>query len=229
MRIGIMQPYIFPYIGYYQLIQAVGKFVLLDDVHYINRGWINRNRIIVNNQEYLFSIPLKKSSQNKLIKDLEIAEAFNWQEKLLKTISYSYKKAPFYSSTFPLIEDIILYKGKQLTGFIYYSLTKMLDYLDVKTTVVSTSGVYNNSYLKGQARIVDICQKENASVYINAIGGKELYKKEDFADERIKLFFIKAKFSKQTTNGRTAISMIDVLMHHSKEELQAMLNDYELE
>ncbi|ANE49660.1 WbqC family protein [Flavisolibacter tropicus] len=229
MKVGIMQPYIFPYIGYYQLIQAVDKFILLDDVSYINRGWINRNRILVNGQEYLFSIPLEKSSQNKLIKNLVIAEVVNWQEKFLKTISYSYKKAPGYSTVFPLIEDIVSNKDKQLSGFIHYSLTKILAYLNVETRIVSSSSVYNNEYLKGKERIMDICQKEYATVYINAIGGKELYKIDDFADKKIKLRFIKSRFSKQTTNGNAALSMIDVLMNHSKEEVKAMLNFYDLE
>jgi hypothetical protein len=159
MKVGIMQPYFFPYIGYYQLIQAVDKFILLDDVNFIKRGWINRNRIAVNKHEHLFTIPLEKTSQNKLIKDIEVSDAFNWRATLLKTISYNYKKAPYYAVAFPLIEDIILYNERQLSGFLYYSLTRILDYLDVRTTIVYSSRVYNNSEFKGQERIIDICQK----------------------------------------------------------------------
>ncbi|MEO8664089.1 MAG: WbqC family protein, partial [Ignavibacteria bacterium] len=98
MKLAIMQPYVFPYIGYFQLINAVDKFVLFDDVSFIKKGWINRNRILVNKQEYTFTIPLKKASQNKLIKDIEISEENNWRDKFLKTIEKSYCNASFTSS-----------------------------------------------------------------------------------------------------------------------------------
>lgn len=229
MKVGIMQPYIFPYIGYFQLIYAVDKFILLDDVHFIKRGWINRNCIIINKQVHQFYIPLSNASQNNLIKDVEISNAFNWRNKLLKTINYSYKKAPFFSSVYPLIECIVLKKEKNISKFVYYSLINILNYLAVKTSVIASSGIYNNSHLKGQERIIDICQKENASVYLNPIGGQKLYNKDCFSKKRINLFFIKSKFSNQSDKSIVPLSIIDLLMNHSKEELQSMLNDYDLE
>ena len=84
MKLAIMQPYFFPYIGYFQLIAAVDKFVIYDDVNYIKRGWINRNNILVNNQSFLFSIPLISASQNSKINEIKISEDVNWKSKLLK-------------------------------------------------------------------------------------------------------------------------------------------------
>ncbi len=106
MRIGIMQPYIFPYIGYYQLIGAVDKFVFFDDVNFINKGWINRNNILVNNKAYLFTIPLKDSSQNRKIRDISVADDGSWKNKILKTLEQSYRKAPYFDQTLALINDV---------------------------------------------------------------------------------------------------------------------------
>ena len=82
MKVAIMQPYFFPYIGYFQLINAVDKFIIYDDVNYINRGWINRNQVLINGKESYITVPLKDASQNKLIKDITISIETNWQEKM---------------------------------------------------------------------------------------------------------------------------------------------------
>lgn len=97
MKLAIMQPYFFPYLGYWQLINAVDKFVLLDDVNFIMRGYINRNSILLNGKSYLFSLPLEKPSQNKLINDSKLNFQHNDREKLLKTIQLAYKKSPFFN------------------------------------------------------------------------------------------------------------------------------------
>lgn len=105
MKIAVMQPYLFPYIGYFQLLNAVDMFVVFDDVNFIKKGWINRNNILVNRQKYLFTVPLKDASQNKLIKEVQIADD-GWQEKFLKTVAQSYKKAEFFDEAFALIEKL---------------------------------------------------------------------------------------------------------------------------
>src|SRR5512140_19777 len=102
--IAIMQPYFLPYIGYFQLMAAVDKFVVFDDVNYINRGWINRNRLLLNGGAHTFTVPLRGASQNKLICDIELAEDDGWRDKLLRTISQSYAKTPCYAEVAPLME-----------------------------------------------------------------------------------------------------------------------------
>src|SRR5688500_18274261 len=107
MRVAVMQPYLFPYIGYIQLMSAVDHLVFLDDVAYINKGWINRNRSLQNGKDHLFTVPLLGASQNRLINSIEIADDGKWRTKFLRTIQMAYSKAPFYAETQPLIEGII--------------------------------------------------------------------------------------------------------------------------
>ena len=107
MTIAIMQPYIFPYLGYYQLVSAVDKFIFFDDVNFINKGWINRNRILVNNEDFRFTVPLIKASQNKMINEIEISDFIKWRTDFLRTLENNYKKAPFFTFFYPWINDFL--------------------------------------------------------------------------------------------------------------------------
>ena len=231
MKVGIMQPYFFPYIGYYQLMNAVDKFVILDDVNYINRGWINRNRILINGEPKLISMPLKDASQNKLINEIEIANDQKWREKLLKTLQYNYKKAPFFHDVVLLVEKIILNKEQNLSTFIFTSIIAINKYLEIKTFIEPSSAKYNTKHLKAEQKILNICFQENATTYINPIGGTDLYSKQLFKDHNIELFFIKTKEVTYNQNGNIFIpwlSIIDVMMFNSVEDVTKMLNNYGL-
>ena len=139
MTLAIMQPYIFPYIGYYQLAGAVDKFVFLDDVNYINKGWINRNNILINGQANLFTIPLKDASQNKLINEVEVSEG-KWSEKLLRTIEMAYKKAPCFSDAFPVINEVLSSEERLIGNLAKKSVQSVSDYLQLPTTYVNSAG-----------------------------------------------------------------------------------------
>jgi hypothetical protein len=231
MKLAIMQPYIFPYIGYFQLIKAVDKFVLYDDVNFINRGWINRNRILVNGIDSMFTIPLKDASQNKLINEIDVNWDNNWKSKFLKTIEQSYKKAPFYAEVLPIIEKTIEINGGQFSQIIEQNLRLICEYLAIKTEIISSSSIYQNTDKKAQERILDICLQEKANHYINPIGGLELYDKDVFAKENMVMNFIKSKSVeyKQFKNDFVPwLSIIDVLMFNSKEEINKFLDNYEL-
>ena len=226
-----MQPYLFPYIGYFQLMNAVDKFVIYDDVSFINKGWINRNKILVNGEANLFTIPLKKSSQNKLIKDIEISDTGDWRMKFLKTIEVSYSKASYFRDVYPLITDIIQNTDKNISKFIFNSFKIINIYLKIETKIVESSSVYLNSELKQQERIIDICKRENAADYVNPINGTRLYSKELFLSNGIKLNFIKQKeiLYKQFANSFiNSLSIIDVLMFNPKSKVKECLKDYEL-
>lgn len=230
MKIAIMQPYLFSYIGYFQLISAVDKFVILDDVNYINKGWINRNRILINGKEHLFSIPVKKVSQNKLICDCELSNDV-WQKKFLKTIEISYKKAPFVNDVLPLIATIVAYKEKNLSQFILNHLKRIFDFLNLKVSIIPSSSVYKTSELKAQEKIIDICKKEHTTQYINPIGGLDLYDKNRFLQENIQLNFLKTNnitYSQNSDGFIPWLSIIDVLMFNPKDEIREMLGKYEL-
>jgi hypothetical protein len=193
MILGIMQPYVFPYIGYFQLIKAVDKFVAYDDVAFINKGWINRNNILVNGKASMFTIPLIGASQNRQIRDIEVDNLAAWSKKFLKTVEQSYKKAPFYKEGFQLVEQVFNLPTANIAELAVNSLKETCKYLNIETEIVESSTIYNNQDLKAQGRILDICLQDKANHYINPIGGMAIYNKQLFADNKILLNFIKAK------------------------------------
>ena len=226
-----MQPYLFPYIGYFQLINVVDKFIIFDDVNYINKGWVNRNRILLNHKDYLFTIPLKAVSQNKLIKETEVDEGDKWRNKLLKTFEAAYSKAPYFKQVFPIISEILNNKEANLSTYILNSIKQVANYLEIKTEIVTSSERYGNQHLKGEDRIIDICLQEKADEYVNPIGGLELYTREKFEEKGLKLFFLKTHPIEYAQFGKPFVpwlSIIDLLMFCSGDELRSFLEKQEL-
>lgn len=226
-----MQPYFFPYIGYFQLINAVDKFVIYDDVNYINKGWINRNNLLINGESSLFTIPLNNASQNRKINEIALAENISWKSKFLKKIAFSYAKAPFFKTVFSLVEQIILSEIGHISILNTESLKKICIYLDIHTQFIESSIVYGNAVLKGQDRILDICKLEKATHYYNPIGGVELYDRGLFMQNEIEASFMQSKQIEYQQFGHSFIpwlSIIDVLMFNSGEEVRDMLNKYHL-
>ncbi|MDI9864028.1 WbqC family protein [Flectobacillus sp. DC10W] len=231
MKLAIMQPYIFPYIGYFQLIKAVDKFVIYDDVNFINRGWINRNRILVNGKDSLFTIPLKEASQNKLINEIEVNWDDAWKVKWFKTLEQSYKKAPFFQQIKPIVEQTLELEKTIFSEIIVENLKLINAYLGITTEIIPSSSIYQNTDLKAQTRILDICLQEKANHYINPIGGIELYQKEIFEEKGMQLNFIKSKpvqYPQLKNDFVPWLSILDVLMFNSVEQIQTFLNSYEL-
>jgi len=229
MKVAIMQPYFMPYIGYWQLLYSVDTFVIFDDVHYINKGWINRNNILVNGSSNLFTISLKEASQNKLINQIEIADDFS---KFLKTIEMNYKKSPYFSDIYPVIQSICDYPNKNLAAFVSYSIQTIANYLELPTTILLSSSIQKNTALKAEEKIIDICKQLHATTYINAIGGKELYAKQNFEKENIELHFLKSNsitYSQFKNSFVPWLSIIDVLMFNSKQYILELLQQFEIE
>lgn len=228
MTIAIMQPYFLPYIGYWQLINAVNLFVIFDDVNFINKSFINHNNILINYQKQQFTLELIKASQNKIINTITIG---NNQKNLLKTIEMAYKKAPYFMNIFPIIENILLQKEKNLSKYIGFSLAEISTYLGINTQFIYSSDVNKNNDLKAQNKIIEICKKLEAKNYINPIGGQELYNKKIFEHEKINLNFLKTDFIeyKQFKNEFIPyLSIIDILMFNSIVEIKNMLDKYTL-
>lgn len=231
MKIAIMQPYFLPYIGYFQLINAVDVFVVYDDVNYIKKGWINRNNLLVNGKGFLFSIPLKNVSQNKFINQIDIDENSGWRTDLLKTIALSYKKAPFFAEVFPILKDIIGHKENNLAKLITYSLSKICNFLSIETEIIVSSDIDKNNDLKGQDKIIEICKKTKADNYVNAIGGIELYDRDTFIKHDISLHFIKSNtinYSQFKNEFIPWLSIIDVMMFNSQERIKDLIKQYQL-
>lgn len=231
LKVAIMQPYFLPYIGYFQLINAVDVFILYDDVNFINKGWINRNNILVGNKASLFTIPLKEASQNKLIKEIEINQDGKWQNKLVKTIEQGYKKAPNFSDFFPVLSEIVNFSENNISKYIHNSILKICKYLEISTIISQSTTIFSNENLKAQTRIIDICKQKKASQYINPIGGQELYQKFDFEKENIKLNFLKTypiQYQQFTSNFVPYLSIIDLIMFNEKSKIKSLLYEFEL-
>ncbi|MEK8180240.1 WbqC family protein [Flavobacterium buctense] len=231
MKAAIMQPYFFPYIGYFQLLNAVDTFVVYDDVNFIKKGWINRNNILVNEKPYLFTVALKSASQNKLINEIELDDHSNWRTALLKTIHLAYGKAPFFGQVFPLIRDIIEQKGTNLSEWIVYSLQKISSYLSIETKIIISSEIEKDNSLKGQDKIIEICKKLDATHYINALGGLALYDKSTFSANQMTLQFIQSHpivYTQFKNAFVPHLSVIDVMMFNAPEKVRQLLDQYEL-
>jgi len=228
MRVGIMQPYLFPYIGYFQLINAVDTFVIYDDVNFIKQGWINRNRILLNGSDFMFNIMLKGSSSFKKINEIEIAGN---HLKLITTIEQSYSKAPYFSDAFPLISNILLNNETNLARYLSKSLIEIIKYLGIQVSILISSEIEKDASLKGDDKVINICNQLKATNYINAIGGQELYSKEKFSENGLVLNFIQTKpiVYKQFKDPFIPwLSIIDVMMFNSPEAISEMLNQYKL-
>jgi hypothetical protein len=231
MKVGIMQPYFFPYIGYWQLMSSVDKYVIYDDVNYIKGGWINRNKILMNGKSKMINLKMKGASPNKLINEVFVAKDEIYNRKLLRTIEYCYKKAPYFSNVFPLVEEIILYNEEVLSTYLENSIRKIAKYLEMNTEIILSSDLNKDNSLKGQDKIIEICRILGATEYYNAKGGINLYSKEIFDYNGIKIRFIETKlfeYFQHINKFEPNLSIIDVLMFNSKEEVKELLSLYHL-
>lgn len=214
MRVAVMQSYFFPYIGYFQLISSVDLFIVYDDIKYTKKGWINRNRILQNGKDIMFSLPLKSDSDFLGVRDRVLAADFN-PDKVLNQLSGAYKCAPYFTQTFPLIEEILRYKDRNLFKFIYYSILKVCGHLGITTEIRISSDVDICHSLKNQDKVIALCEAVGATSYINAIGGIELYSKDDFTARNLELKFIRSKkfeYAQFDNEFVPWLSMIDVMM-----------------
>ena len=233
MKLGIMQPYLFPYIGYIQLINSVDKFVVYDDVSFIKQGWINRNRILLNCRDLVFTVPLKNASSFVPINKTEINEQLylSWKTKFLKTMVQAYSKAPFFEEIYALSDSVLNTPCSTISELAFAGLQHICAYLGMTTEFVPTSAVYNNNHLRSQERVIDICKKENADIYINPIGGLELYNKDEFRNAGLELYFVKSgkvNYTQFNCDFVSSLSVIDVLMFNGKEQVLQFANEYDL-
>lgn len=231
MTIAIMQPYFFPYIGYWQLINAVDTFVILDDVNYIKRGWINRNRVIVDDQIKYINIPVTDASQNRRINEHIIFDDERNKQRILKMVDISYRKAPYFEDVYQLWQRCIHCMEGNLSQYLFYTIREVCEYLGINRNIIFSSDINKNNELTGQDRIIDICRIQKADRYINPIGGKKLYSEKDFTSNGIALKFLSSQnvtYNQFKDIFVPNLSIIDVMMFNSKADLKKMLEMYEL-
>lgn len=226
-----MQPYLFPYIGYFQLISAVDLFIVYDNIKYTKKGWINRNRILQNGKDVMFSLPLKSDSDFLDICDRQLAEDFT-PDKLLNQIRGVYRHAPNFAETFLLIEQIMQYEERNLFKFIHHSIVRMCEKIGITTEIRISSNIAIDHLLKSQDKVIAICEAVDAKTYINAIGGIELYSKNKFIERGIELKFIKPKSFEYSQLGHDfvpGLSIIDVMMFNPPDTTRETIRSgYEL-
>ena len=228
-----MQPYFFPYVGYFSLLASVELFVFLDDVNFIKKGWINRNNILLNGQSQRITIPCKQISQNKHIRDIEVDFDLKARGKMVKTLEQAYSKSPFFQDFFPLVSDFIHSDTtSNIAELAANSVILVCDYLDLKVDFKFSSESHAHTQnLKGADRLIAIAKEEDASQYHNPPGGRDLYSKEIFENEGIPIHFIQNELIpyQQLTNSFIPwLSIIDVLMFNNKEESKKIIKSYTL-
>jgi len=228
-----MQPYLFPYIGYFQLMHAVDRFVVADDVAFIKQGWINRNRLLINGAPAYFTVPLKRHPADALIQDVEIADGdgLHWRRTMLKTIANFYRRAPSFEGVYPMVERVLAAPFTRIADMARASLREVCAYLSIGAAIVESSAVYGNAHLKGAERVIDTCRAEGASDYVNAIGGRALYTPDAFLASGIRLHFLCSQAGEYPQAGGPfvpSLSIIDVLMFNSRDAARDLLARYQL-
>ena len=237
MVVGIMQPYFFPYIGYWQLMNAVDEYLIVDDVHYMKNGFINRNKVLVNGEPFNFGFPVRKASQNKLICEHETGIDEAVVDKLLATLKSSYAKAPNFESVYAHVEEVLEFglkdEGRNLAAFLDNGIRLTADKLGIKVPILRTSvDVPLDGEYKRENLVLAYCRKRNADTYINAIGGTKLYFQNFFRENGIVLKFIHTNedisYDQHRDDFVPNLSIIDVMMYCSEEQITEMLGAYTL-
>jgi len=233
LKIAIMQPYFLPYIGYWQLIQSVDKFVIYDDVEFSKGGWINRNRFLKNGKDEYFTIPLRKDSDFLKIGDRHISDSFFEKDrfKLLRKIISAYNGAANYKQGCDIVQKCFECSEKRLFDFIKSSIFLVCDLLNIKTEIVTSSSLKIDSSLRKHHRVIEICKKLGADTYINPIGGVDIYSKDVFKAEGVEIFFQKTDdiFYSQFGNEFVPnLSVVDMIMFNDLEFVKHSLSRFKL-
>lgn len=232
MNLAIMQPYFFPYLGYFQLISVSDTFVFYDDVQFIKGGWINRNRVLMNQSIVFINAIGEAVSPNKNINDIYLSSSLKWKDKLLKTIFFSYKKSSFFEEIYPFVEQLVGQDLDKLSDYNINALKEISRKLELKTRFLTSSVDLNNDHLNREARVIDICKYLGANQYINPYNGIGIYDKETFGKEHIDLKFIKMNGNLEYRQFDVPfvpnLSIIDVLMFNGFQGTREFLTKYSL-
>ncbi len=219
MKLAIMQPYFLPYIGYFQLIAAADVFIVYDRIKYTKKGWINRNRMLQNGADVMFSLPLKKASDALDVVERELAADFD-RAQLLKQWKGAYAKAPYFTEIYPLMERIMACPEQNLFRFIHASIVEICGYLGITTPIRIASEIPINHALRGQEKVLALCAAMGANTYINGMGGIELYDRETFRARGIDLRFLRPEPIAYPQFGAPFVpwlSILDLLMFNPRE------------
>lgn len=227
VKVAIMQPYFFPYIGYWQLIQAVDSFVVYDNIEFTKKGWFHRNRFLLQGQPELFSLPLKKDSDFLTVGERFLSDRFAVERvKLARRIEAAYRKAPYFAPAFSVWQECLACHEDNLFQFLFHSIKTICNYLGITTPCIVASDVAIDHRLRGQDKVIAICQQLGARQYYNPIGGRALYQAESFSEAGLTLFFQQVgdiHYRQFQHAFQPFLSILDVMMFNSVAEIQRML------
>ena len=241
MRVAIMQPYFFPYLGYFQLINAVDRFLLYDDVQYMKGGWINRNRILQNGAPAWFSMPVRHAHFKLPISARTYCDPIKNGSALLSTLHTAYRKAPYFRCGIQLAEAILTCGDESVVGYNHSALLKICAYIGIQTQIELTSNAKTDQTLSAQDRVLELCKRTHATQYINAAGGRDLYSPQLFSANNIELRFIEMdknieyrqsmKISMDNDVDQIStfiqnLSIIDLIMFNSQSDILKLSQKY---
>lgn len=228
-----MQPYFLPYIGYWQMMHAVDEFVIYDDVQFSKGGWINRNRLLLAGAPHIFTLPLAKGNLRDRICERQLPE--NWpgqRQSLQSKIENAYGRAPFFADAMPVIASVLAQDGLNLADFLVGSLQQVRAYLGIETPLLRSSRMGVEPKPSAAERVLAICRARSARIYVNAPGGRDLYDRGEFASHGIALKFIQpGQITYPQFKGEfvPSLSILDVMMFNSRDQIRAFLDSYTLE
>ena len=226
MKIAIMQPYFFPYIGYFQLIGAVDVFVIYDNIKYTKKGWINRNRALRNGADFVFTVPLRGDSDALDVRERSLAADFD-RRRLANQLREAYRRAPYFDVAFPVIEKAIMLDEANLFEYVRSSVEDVCRYCGLGTRIVASSTFVVDPGLKAEDKVLALCTAAGAGTYVNAIGGTRFFSAEQFAGRGIQLKFLRTRPIEYPQFGDPfipSLSIIDVMMFNPAAKVREMLD-----
>ncbi len=228
MKVAVMQPYFLPYLGYWQLMGAVDQFVIFDDVAFIQKGWINRNRLLLNGAPHLFTLPLENASQNRLISEIRLLPGAEGRKKILATVHHAYARAPFFQEAFALVEEVVMCSEEYLAPYLAFGIKRIARHLGFTADFTCSSGMEAGRGMKGSQRIIALCKALGADEYINPPGGAGIYQANEFSEAGIHLRFLQPGECRYRQFGGPFVpwlSIVDILMFNNSEAVAALLAD----
>jgi len=232
MKVALMQPYFFPYLGYFQLIHSVDEFIIFDQAQHIRRSWITRNRILNAHKESIYiNVPVCRAQRETIIKDIQINNDINWQEKIIQQLLY-YKDAPNFTNVMEFVKECLSIKCDNV-GQLNTSLLRMtcnLLNIDTHITVLSEKFPSIDEAKEADEWGIKVSQALNASTYINAIGGKEFYDQQKYNEEGLDIQFINpilAPYKQFNHEFVPGLSIVDILMFNEISKIKEMIGLHE--
>jgi len=234
MKIGIMQPYLFPYLGYFSLIKYTDKWIVFDMVQYIRHGWINRNRVLKPGGGWQYIIvPLEKHHRNTLIKDIKISKNINWRKQILGKLTYYKRIAPYYDKIIELVQDVLSLNTESIVTLNIYSLKKVCEYLDISFNyeVFSEMNLDIGSIQEPGDWALEISKVLRAKEYVNPPGAMDIFDKQKFRRAGVGLKFLKVElgeYNQKRGEFEPGLSIIDVMMFNGPEVISKFLDNYSI-